>query len=132
MATFVRCSNNSLIAVMRQEDLERIQDGQEPHYGVFLFLPDQYLSDGFAANDREPWIAGNYSLMERLLAGHATINTEFYVSFSNGHQLYGDRDELLKQFRRIGNLAEAMDAFELITGHELATAEPPMLSATAG
>jgi hypothetical protein len=111
--TFVRDSNNSLTAVMLLEDYARMRENpdNDDTGPIFLFYPDEIC--GLPHRGREPWITGDYSLMNTLLAGHTVVSRDIGIPFSNGHQLYETREALLLSFRKIGSVAEAIEIFGL-------------------
>lgn len=116
---FVSDSNNNTIAVMEKAVYDRRiradvteRDTIGP---IFLFRPDGLID----LQGREPWITGDYSLMNRLLAGHVVVYREIWIPFSNGHQLYDTREALLSNVRLSGSVAEAMEVFGLIPSFEI-------------
>jgi hypothetical protein len=120
--TFIKWSNNSLRAVMLLEDYERmLADPESDDVGpIFLFYPDGYVD--LPERGREPWITGDLSLMQRLLAGHIVVEREIGVPFSNGHELYDTLKTLLSQFRKCPSVQEAIEIFGLEVARDPALA----------
>lgn len=122
MRTFYQDSNNGFVALMDEDTYHRYSEsseGQKAEIGpIFIFGPSDTAK-------REPWIAGDLELMSQLLGGPTMVLPgHFGVPFSNGAELYENPEVLVRQLRRIGTLAEAIEVFEVdsVRGRHLITA----------
>lgn len=107
MARFVIGYNNGLAAVLTEKDYLRKRSGQPLESGYFLFLNEPEPIDSLGT----PWVLGGRELMDNLLAGHAVVSGGLTVPFSNGAQLYSDRETLLSEIMSIAPMSVVLDTF---------------------
>jgi hypothetical protein len=89
MTTFIRCRNNGVSALVREEDYPRLvrtaTAGTLPP--IFTFSTPDHPAISF--------MTGTEEQMNRLLAGHDVRSADFWVPFSNGaetSELPAERD----------------------------------------
>ena len=99
--TVILDSNNN-VAALSLVDVEG-----DPTGSIFLFYPD----DQADYRRNEPWFAGNYTLLDQLIAGCRVVGGGLSIPFTNGPELYPTREKLLDELHRVGTLAEAIAIF---------------------
>jgi hypothetical protein len=94
--TFVRNSNNDVIAIMTEEHAKLPKD--DPRVRIFTFCPDEWWEN----TEARLYFTGTHSQMKLLLQNHrvydhaeyrGSLGWSGYVPYSNGEQWRADLDE---------------------------------------
>lgn len=125
MATFYKCINNGVIALVRGEVYEQMERWKEfiaqmpadtpPQFyppcpgPTFTFVPN----GRFAKTSARSFVTGDFDLLDKLIKGHSVHERQFYVPFSNHTELNEDENGSEHQYRV--TVAEVVEAFELFS-----------------
>jgi hypothetical protein len=109
---YYRCTNNGVTALVTEDTYQQIllmqprQAGPYPR-PIFTFArPDLVLY-------YRPYLTGTYGMMDQLLGGRSTFENDFYVPFSNLHEINAGADERIAELMFCTTFEQLVKAFDL-------------------